>query len=435
MAAPTKADDIQSPDRIPSRVRYRVLAVACSLAVITYIHRLGFARALPELKLGDRYSSWLTAAFMVAYGIFEVPCGLLGDRIGARHLIAILVVGWSLVTGCVGLVGYLPDLWMLPIIYLIAIRFLFGMFQAGAFPLLSRMMADWMSVQERATAQGSIWMASRVGGMLAPFLFWWLLTLIGNWQTPLWILAGLGVVWAAAFWPWFRNRPDEMRGVNEAEQELIRCGRTSSGGGHGGVPWGKMLRSRSAWFLCLMYGCGGFASNFYVTLLPTYLETQRGFYDEQKTWLSGLPFAFGLLACFGGGFLSDWLIRRTGNRKWARRLNGLVGLALGALGWLMLSQAEDVWAVGFVLCFIFVCNDLNMGPAWAACADIGEMYAGTLGGAMNMVGSFFGAAGNYLAGALFEQGRAELVFLIYACSFGLASLCWLGVDVNRPVDR
>src|SRR5438128_12458439 len=64
----------------PSRVRYRVLAAACSLAVVTYIHRVGFATASAEFKgslgLGDRHLGALMAAFMVAYGLFEVPWGL-----------------------------------------------------------------------------------------------------------------------------------------------------------------------------------------------------------------------------------------------------------------------------------------------------------------------------------------------------------------------
>src|SRR5262245_41121553 len=98
----------------PSRVRYHVLAVACSLALLAYIHRIGFAVGAPELKkdlaLSDQDMGYLMAAFLVAYGLFEVPCGLLGDRFGARHLLTSLVVGWSLLTGCLALVVWLPPM-------------------------------------------------------------------------------------------------------------------------------------------------------------------------------------------------------------------------------------------------------------------------------------------------------------------------------------
>src|SRR5262249_11390294 len=356
---------------------------------------------LPKLNLSNEDSSWLTAAFMVAYGLFEIPCGLLGDRLGTRHLLTGLVLGWSLVTGAVTLVVLLPDEYRLPFLFLLALRFLFGMFQAGAFPSLSRMMTDWMPMHERASAQGYIWMSSRVGGMIAPLCFGWLLILLGDWQTPLWVLTGLGVLWCLGFWPWFRNRPEEMPRVNDAECRLIAAGRPAAPSGHGAVPWARMLRSRSVWALCLMYGCGGFASNFYVTLLPTYLEKNRHLSDRETDWISSLPFACGMVACVAGGLVSDRIIRRSGNRAWGRRLNGLIGLTCGGLGWWSLAWVHETWALGVVFCVIFFCNDLNMGPAWAACADIGERYAGTLGGTMNMLGSFAGAAGNRVAGYWF----------------------------------
>ena len=80
-------------------------------------------------------------------------------------------------------------------------------------------------------------------------------------------------------------------------------------------------------------------------------------------------------------------------------------------------------------------NDATMGPAWASCADVGERYAGTLSGAMNMTGAFAGAAGMALAGVLFHQRKDDLVFILFGCSYALASLCWLLVDVSKPLVR
>src|SRR5262249_44483849 len=73
-------------------VRYQVLAAACSLAVITYIHRVGFATASAEFKtslgMSDDHLGSLMAAFMVSYGLFEIPWGFLGDRLGVRTILA-----------------------------------------------------------------------------------------------------------------------------------------------------------------------------------------------------------------------------------------------------------------------------------------------------------------------------------------------------------
>lgn len=417
-----------------TRVRYRVLTIGCALAVVSYVHRVGFGSALPKLHLSNEQSSWLTAIFLLAYGGFEMPCGLLGDRFGTRHLATILVLGWSLMTGCVGLVLFFPGGGPAAFAFLAIVRFLFGMFQAGTFPSLSRMMTDWMPMRERASAQGFIWMSSRIGGMAAPLLFTALFNLFDqSWRGPLWILASLGLVWCAAFWPWFRDRPEDMPHVNAAERERILAGRTPRARGHGGVPWAAMLHSPSVWGLCLMYGCGGFAANFYVTLLPKYLEDYRHLSAWQTSWIAGLPFAFGMVACAAGGLLSDAIIRRTGNRRWGRRINGLIGVTCGSLGWLSLAWVESPLALGFVFCFIFFCNDLNMGPAWAAVADIGEDHAGTLGGAMNMISAILGAVGNLVAGRLFDAGQADRLFVLYAIGFLLAGSCWLLVDVTRPL--
>ena len=423
----------------PTRIRYRILIAACSVAVLTYIHRVGFAQALPkiqtELKFSDWQSAWLTGVFLLAYGGFEIPAGLLGDRLGVRHLLTLLVLGWSVVTGCVAWAVNLPNIWILPFIYLLVMRFVFGMFQAGGFPSLARMMADWMPMQERASAQGAIWMSTRAGGMIIPGFFFWLVMVFGDWKTPLWLLAGLGVLWCAAFWPWFRNRPEDNPHVNEAERALIVAGRAPRSTGHGNVPWAKIIRNRSVWALSLAYGFGGFAANFYVTLLPSFLARHRELPELTTSVLSSLPFACGMFACIGGGLVSDWFIRRTGNRKWGRRLPGAVGTALGGIGWLCIDQAHEPWILGFVLCFIFICNDVGMGPAWASCADIGERYAGTLGGAMNMIGNLFGFTGNIVAGYFMEIKSLDKLFIVYACSFWMATLCWQFVDVTKPVEE
>jgi ACS family glucarate transporter-like MFS transporter len=460
----------------PTSVRYQVLAVACSLAVLTYVQRQGFVAGTPFIKqdlgLNDQEVGLLASVWLIAYGIFQVPGGLLGDRIGARHLLTLLVLGWSLLVGTVALAPLLPAGWLL-FAFLLVVRFLFGGFQAGGFPALARVVADWIPSRQRGFAQGMVWTFSRLGGFAAPLLVLWLIRGFGGWETPLWLLAGLGWLWCLAFWLWFRNRPEEHPAVNAAELGVIKgaaapaldlsagahaetknedervvsavvltgvaekpaapAGATSSPSRRG-VPWLRFLASPSVWGLCLLYGFGGFAGNFITSLLPVYLRDHRRLSDETTAWLSGLPLAFGVVSCLTGGVLSDWLIRQTGNRKWGRRLVGLVSFALAAVATLSIVWVEQAWLLGLVFSAMFFFNDANMGPAWASCADVGERYAGTLSGAMNMTGAFFGAVGMALAGACFHRHYDAVVFVVFACSYVLAALCWLLVDVTRPIE-
>jgi sugar phosphate permease len=421
----------------PTRVRYRVLGAACLLALISYVYRLGFAALGTDLKhdfeLGDREWGYLSAAFLVAYGAFEVPWGVLGDRFGGRPVLTLVALTSACLTGAVALAVVLPAGWGVPLAFLLVVRFLFGLFQAGLFPTVSRVMADWMPVAERGTAQGLVWMTSRLGGFLAYFVVAALVTALGGWPAALAALTGLGLLWAAGFWPWFRNRPEDMPQVNAAERDRILAGRRAPAAGAHRIPWGALLRSRSVWALCLMYGCLGFSGNFFVTFLKTYLQDHRHVPPGQANWLSSLPLACGLLACFAGGYVSDAIIRRIGNRRWGRRLTGAIGQVGAGVAFLATVWVQDTLALGVLLCLTFFCNDLAMGPAWAACADIGERYAGTIGGKMNMVGNLAGAAEILLTGYLFQAGHPALVFVVLACVYWVGALCWLGVDVTRPV--
>jgi ACS family glucarate transporter-like MFS transporter len=424
----------------PTWVRYHVLAAGCTLAVLTYVLRQSFTFGLTWIRRdffpgGDEEAANLGAAFLVAYGIFQVPGGLLGDRFGGRSLLTILVLFSSLLTGAVAVSVLLPRALDTPFYFLLVLRFLFGMFQAGIFPAWARVVADWMPVQERATAQGTVWTFSRLGGVVSSFVFLGLFQLFGTWTTPFWCLAGLGFMWCALFWPWFRNRPEEMQQVNAAERDLIASGRSRATAPAGPVPWGRMLTSPSVWGLCLMYGGVGFAGNFVTALLPDYLQSHRHLSPETAASIFALTFASGLVACAFGGFLSDWIIRRTGNRKWGRRIIGAIGLVFAAIAYAAVPWATEAWVLGLLFCTSFFFNDVIMGPAWASCADIGERYAGTLSGAMNMVGAFAGAAGMRVAGFLLKSENDILLFAVFGCSYFLAALSWLLVDVTKPLTE
>jgi nitrate/nitrite transporter NarK len=227
-----------------------------------------------------------------------------------------------------------------------------------------------------------------------------------------------------------------MPQVNEAERRLIAADRPAAPPPRAAVPWRLFVRSRNVWALCLMYGFVGFSGNFFTNWLPSYLKGHRNLSDTAMAWLSALPLAFGIVSCVLGGTLSDWLSRRTGSRNAGRRLVGGLSLALAAP--LMLAPVwigtEDVWLLALVFCLAFFFNDAIMGPAWASCADIGDRHAGALSGAMNMTGQFFAAVAMGFAGVLFKEDLDHLVFIAFACSYALAAVCWLVVDVTKPLE-
>lgn len=453
----------------PTRARYGVLAFACALSMVTYLDRAatGSASEFIYKALGYQSIAEITlalSAFNLSYALFEVPSGWLGDVYGPRRTLIRIVLWWSAFTALTGLTGVrvggtvLVGFWTLA-----AIRFLFGAGEAGAYPNITRALHNWIPREERGRAQGLVWTCGRLTGGLTPLLWGLLLYRVGlSWNEAFYLFGAMGVVWCVAFAAWFRNRPDEHPGVNPAELALIRAGTGSeSESAHKGVPWGTLLRSGNLWALCLMYACISYPWYFFLTYLPNFLREQ---FDVENTselgsLAKGGPLILGAVGCLVGGWLTDAYVRRTGDRRWGRRLLGLFGHGLCVPLFLTCLVAPN--AVTFAVCVALIgfCNDLAMGSCWAAVQDMGRRHAAIVAGCMNMVGNFGGFLGTYITGLILgltkssyaaslglavdqldpAQIRAglrpgyDLNFLIYAAVYVVAMLLWWRIDATRPV--
>jgi MFS family permease len=153
------------PTLAPTRVRYTVLAWFCTLSMMTYIDRVCIKQVQDDMQtdlgLDGRQFAFAFSAFALAYALFEIPTGWLGDRLGPKKVLARIVLCWLLFTALTGLVfgsGWVA-LWML-----LAVRFLFGAGEAGAYPNMARGTRGWFPFAERGRAQGLIWTFGRWGG-------------------------------------------------------------------------------------------------------------------------------------------------------------------------------------------------------------------------------------------------------------------------------
>src|SRR5262245_57278971 len=208
---PTPAAVTVEAMRQPAPARWGVLIFLCTLALLLYIDRICIGQAetsiRSELGFDKKQMGWVFSAFMLAYCLFEVPTGHWGDRFGSRGVIARIVVWWSIFTALTGAAfGFYS---------LVAIRFLFGAGEAGAFPNAARVVTRWFPVGERGFSRGAITTTSMLGGAIAPPLAAGLMQHVG-WRATFAIFGTLGLVWAAAFYWWFRDDPLEHTAVGSA---------------------------------------------------------------------------------------------------------------------------------------------------------------------------------------------------------------------------
>src|SRR5215510_12817894 len=197
--------------------RGRVLGFAFGLAVVTYLDRICISAAAPsimeDLHLSVLQMGVVFSALTLAYSLFEIPSGWLGDVKGPRRVLTRIVLWWSAFTMLTGAARGYPSL--------LAIRFLFGAGEAGAFPNIARSFSRWFPTRERGRANGVMFLGSRMGGMLSAPIALQLVSRWG-WRASFVFFGLLGLVWAAAWYAWYRDRPEDHPGVGAEELAWIR---------------------------------------------------------------------------------------------------------------------------------------------------------------------------------------------------------------------
>ena len=408
-----------------SRARYRVVALAIGLAVLSYIQRVAISQAAgpisKDLHLNKEQMGLVFGAFALSYAIFELPMGLLGDRIGVRRVLVQIVLAWSLFTALTGAA------WNLLSMYIV--RFAFGAGEAGCFPNLTRMLSVWLPARERVSAQSLMWACTRWGGAATPPIVLAIVSLFG-WRWAFVAFALLGVVWCLIFFTWFRNDPAEHPSVNAAERELIETTRNLQihrGAQHN---WLSVLLTAQVAVLVLQYFCFSFVWYFYITWLPTYLREDRGQTPGHAAALSVLPLLFG-----GFGSLLSGLIPIS----IPRRRIALFGFLGAAVLLFLLTQIQAVIPAMLCMGMASFCSDLTMPISWNACVEIGGSYTATVAATMNMLGNLAGFIAPVVGGVILQRTGGHWNSLIYLMvgSSTLSALCWLYLDPgpqNRQPD-
>ncbi len=415
----------------PTRVRYWVIVFAVTLAVITYIDRvsLSFASLVirRDLKITPAEMGWAFGAFGLAYSIFEMPGGFLGDWLGPRKVLLRIVLWWSACTAATGSTWNLASL--------TTTQFLFGAGEAGCFPNLTKAFTTWLPAREKTRAQGIMWLAARWGGAFTPPVVRLVMQRVG-WRNAFRIFGLIGVIWAVIFYRWYRNDPLANPKLNQAERDLLK-GSARLATGHGDVPWSKFSRSPQVWMLCWQYFALSYGWYFYITWLPTYLREARHLELGSTALFGILPLFFGGLGNPFSVVVGGWLARTTGSVKLARKIMAYIGFA-GAAGFLVLSTTmRDPLLAVLAIAMASFSNDLVMPGAWSAAMDVGGKYAGTLSGAMNMWGNFAGFVAPVVIGYLLKWTHSNwnLTFYVSAAVYLTGIIFWMLLDPVTPIDQ
>ena len=291
-----------------------ILTMLVILGMVTFLDRINISVAgssiMHDLNLSPAEWGWVQSAFILSYGLMQIPMGALGDRLGHRKILAAIVLWWSLFTAFTGLAGGLASL--------LVIRFMFGIGEAGSSPCSTGVISRWFEKDEVGKAQGYVWAASRMGGALTPFVVIPVMMTVG-WRAAFYLLGALGIVWAVVWYFYYR---DAQTGPAHKVEEL-------KDGMQEGI-WKDVLRNSQFWLICGMYFFYAFGSWFFFSWFPTFMELGRGFDKAELTYAVAVPFVMSMMGNIAGGHLTDRLTQRYGV-KVGRKALGASSLAVSAV--------------------------------------------------------------------------------------------------------
>src|SRR6202521_4198120 len=424
-----------SSDSRGSHVRWVVLVLLCLMYLITYLDRVSLSNTAPliskEYGFNKVTMGIIFSSFIWAYALFQVPGGWLGDRFGPRKVLSVIMAYRTIIavltTAALGFASF----W--------GIRFALGIGEAGAFPTATRAMQMWFPRDERGFVQGGSHAASRLGAAIGPPLAVTIMIHYG-WRSVFYVVGVLSLMWSLLYLLTYRNMPEENGRVSHAELAHIR-GVNDKGEikqaniqKRPKVPWSVLLKHSNMWAVMCAYAAYIYSLWFFLSWLPSYLVEYRKFTLIKMGFYASLPLLAGVVGDIFGGWLTDKLLVKTNNLRFARRSVAIVAmLGCGASILLAALTANSNTAVYCLTSAMFFL-EMTIGPAWAVPMDIGGEFSGTVSGMMNMGGQIVGALSPTIFGYLVSRGSWVAPFVVSAGLLFVGAAIWaFWIDPEQSV--
>ena len=314
---------------------WRIAVLVSAAIAISYLDRqtlpVAVAAIAKEIPLSNQQFSALQSTFLFAYAFMYAGGGKLVDVLGTRRGFTVIMVFWSLACASHALATTFA--------MLAASRFLLGMGEGGGFPAATRVVAEWFSPAQRATAMGIINAGSAIGAIIAPPSIAVILSYLG-WRW-IFIYAGiLGLLWTVWWWFSYVSPPEDVASCND-NQQIRTTARLSV---PQGLRWIDLLRIRESWGLVGAKFLSDGAWYFYLFWLPKYLYDARGFNVKGVGAFAWIPYAAAGVGCLSGGWFSSALVRRHVSVDIARKL--AMGLSAALMPFVMFIPYVPVsWAI------------------------------------------------------------------------------------------
>jgi ACS family hexuronate transporter-like MFS transporter len=379
--------------------RWRIAVLVSAAIAISYLDRQTLPVAVNaigrDIPLSNERFSTLQSAFLLSYAFMYAGGGKLTDVLGTRKGFTAIMIFWS--------VACVSHAIALSFAMLAVSRFLLGMGEGGGFPAATRVVAEWFSTEERASAMGVINAGTAVGAVVAPPLIALILSFL-SWRWIFVISGILGLLWT---WWWRLSYFSPEKNLDSKE----------SGGSESSVNvrWIDLLRIREVWGMVVAKFLSDAAWYFYLFWLPKYLYDARGFDIKAVGAFAWMPYAAAGIGCLVGGWFSSYLVRQTFSLSAARKLAlGLSAMVMPLV--ILVPRVAVSWAIAIFSIAYFGQQSWSTLVMVLPTDLLPRRVVGSVAGLIGFGGAMGGIAFGQLVGYLLDHGTG------YGVVLGLAGM-------------
>jgi len=397
--------------------RVRSFAILWFVYAGYYLTRKNFAVAKSEIMdtygLNTAQIGYIGGAFLAMYAIGQFVNGMLGDRVGARVMLSIGMIG-SAVTSI--FFGFTTSL-----LFLVLFWGANGFLQASGWSNCVKSMSQWFSQSERGTVMGLWCSCYQIGSVVAGVLAAYVLGHYG-WRSAFFVPAVILLVIAAVYIIFHKDSPETvgLDPIEEYDEDKTRRGAEAESHAREiksepeestGEVVRRVLSHPMVWLMGMSYFCLKFVRYSMIFWLPYYLTKKMGYTPEASGYYATLPEIAGFLGALFAGLVSDRLM---GSRRAPICTLMFLGLAVAAY------FQTHLCLMGILPMVIGLCviNFMIYGPdsimTGAAAMDFGTRRgAATAAGFINGCGSIGSAIQEPLLGYLGLRFGYDYFFYIF----------------------
>lgn len=375
-------------------------------SLVSYLARSNISVAaemmIPALGISKVQMGQIFTSFLIGYALFQVPGGVLGDKLGARVTLSASALVWSIATLLTGLIPALFGANLLAILVgLWLVRFFLGVSESTTFPVGNRVVRNWMPPSERAFGTSIMILGTCTASAITSPLVSWLMLRFG-WRMSFYLTSIPAFLIAIAWYRFSKDMPEAHSGVHAPELALLAGGDEARVRGEAAPSFARLLRQRNVLLLILSYMSEGYVLFIFVFWLYIYLVEKRGFSMIRGGWVAALPWLTAALLTPLGGVASDRLGAKYGRLGGAKMIV-MTGYSLSGLLLFLAAYSAVAWisvaALSLSIAFLMSAES----SFWASATHLGGANVGTLSGVMNAAGVLGGILSTSLVPLLVEH--------------------------------